>query len=425
MAKHSYAAAERFILSREFFGMKLGLENITEFLASVGCPQNRYRTVHIAGTNGKGSVAAMLASVLQHAGYKTGLFTSPHLVDLRERIRVNGRKIPKPSVQAFINAYRQVLSKRKLSFFEVVTALALYHFWKVGVDIAVIETGLGGRLDATNVLTPLATVVTDISYDHVEILGSSLEKIAWEKAGIIKPATPHVIGIIPPEARRVMTTQCRQRKAPLVALRKNEFHIDRKAMTLDFSSNGFSCHEVTPSLYGVHQLKNAALALKVVSVLRENGVTIPNSAVREGLARTTWHGRFQVVKRRGKPTLVFDVCHNASGVKAFVESFRTRFPGRKTHIITGFVKRKPHQQMFDMLATIAEDFALVPLNTKRSTDLEELWRQITWPPLPVTRFPSLSSAYRSLLKTCPPDDTISIVGSHFLVGEFFKKYGWA
>ena len=163
MRKHTYVSAEKFILSREFFGMKLGLDNITEFLDDIGSPQLQYLTVHIAGTNGKGSTASLLASVLRAAGYKTGLFTSPHLVSLRERIRVNGRMISTRSVAAFIDRHRKELTRRKLSFFELVAAMALDHFQRSGVDIAVIETGLGGRLDATNVLAPILTIITDIS----------------------------------------------------------------------------------------------------------------------------------------------------------------------------------------------------------------------------------------------------------------------
>lgn len=423
MPKHSYAAAEKFILSREFFGMKLGLENITAFLKSIGSPHTKYKTIHIAGTNGKGSVAAMLEAILRSAGYKTGLFTSPHLVDLRERIKVKGRRIPQPSVVAFIDRYRPELVKRKLSFFEVVTALALYYFQRAHVDVAVIETGLGGRLDATNVLSPLLTIATDISRDHMEILGSSLKKIAREKAGIIKPSVPHLIGLLPSEAEQVMGRQCRKQGAPFFRLEGQEFTIHRRAMQLDFKSNGLAFEKLSPCLYGLHQLTNSALALKAASILNEDGLSIPKDAAQEGLERTHWPGRFQVIERRGRPTLVFDVCHNAPGVAAFVESFQIRFPRKKAYVITGFVKRKEHQVMFDLLASITQQFAVVPLKTKRSTDLKELFAAIDWRSVPVRRYGSLSTAYRRLLKTCRVDDTIVVIGSHFLVGEFFERFG--
>ncbi|MFQ6008195.1 MAG: bifunctional folylpolyglutamate synthase/dihydrofolate synthase [Candidatus Zixiibacteriota bacterium] len=423
MLKHSYAAAERFILSREFFGMKLGLRNITSFLESIGSPQTKYRTIHIAGTNGKGSVAAMLDSILRAEGYKTGLYTSPHLIDFRERIKVNGRKIPKLSVAVFINRFRQELVKRKLSFFEVVTALALYHFFRTRVDVAVLETGLGGRLDATNVLSPLLTITTDISRDHMEILGSSLRRIAKEKAGIVKRGVPHVIGFIPREAEQVFYDRCSRQRAPLYRIDRSEFKMYPPLMRLDFQSNGLSVKNFTPSLYGVHQLKNTAVVLKAVSVLNQDGLSISKLAVRQGLVNVHWPGRFQVAHRKGKPTIIFDVGHNAAGIAAFVESFQIRFPGKKAYIITGFVKRKEHQAIFDCLAVIAKSYAVVPLKTKRSTDLKELFATINWRGIPSQRFGSLESAYRRLMKTCCADDIIIIIGSHFLVGEFFEKFG--
>jgi len=421
--RHSYASAERFILSREFFGMKLGLENITAFLDSIGSPQSQYKSIHIAGTNGKGSVAAMLDAVLRANGYKTGLFTSPHLVDVRERIKVNGRKITQPAVVAFVDRFRRELSKRKLSFFEVVTALALYYFYRTRVDVAVIETGLGGRLDATNVLLPLLTITTDISRDHIEILGSSLRKIAWEKAGIIKASVPHLIGLLPNEAERIIHTQCRKRKAPFHRLSRREFRTYPRSMQLDFKSNGLTVDGLTPSLYGVHQLKNTALVLKAVSILDDDGLSISKEAVQEGLVQTHWPGRFQVVQRKGKPTLVFDVGHNAAGVAAFAESFRLRFPDKKAYVVTGFVKHKDHQAMFDSLASMAKFYAVVPLKTKRSADLTELFTTIDWRGVPVKRYGSPASAFTSLLKICRADDIIVVVGSHFLVGEFFERLG--
>ncbi len=423
MPKHSYVSAERFILSREFFGMKLGLENITGFLASIGSPQNNYPTIHISGTNGKGSTAAMIASILQEQGYKTGLFTSPHLVTLRERIRVNGRKIPKPSVVAFIDRYRKILQERKLSFFEVITALGLYYFDKVRVDVAVIETGLGGRLDATNVLKPLITITTDISRDHVEILGSGLRKIAREKAGIMKPGVPHLVGMIPETTRDVFRKRSEQINSPLYLLSPEEFIAIPNRNRLDFIANGWTVTGLQPGLYGAHQLKNAALVVKAVSLAHARNLRISKRAIRNGLKKTRWLGRFQVIERKRLPTLVFDVCHNTGGVQAFVNAFTTRFPGRKAHIITGFVKRKEHQKMFDLLGQVAEKFYLVPLATHRTTNIDELCTTINWRNVPYSKYPSLQKAYERVRKTSHRDDIIAIIGSHFLVGEFFERFG--
>ncbi len=421
MPRHSYLSAERYILSREFFGMKLGLENITEFLESIHSPQNNYKTIHIAGTNGKGSTAVMLASILESQGYKTGLFTSPHLVSLRERITVNGRKIPKTSICKFVNQHRKILSKRKLSFFEVITAMALYYFDRANIDVAVIETGLGGRLDASNVLKPEITITTNISKDHMEILGSSLSKIANEKAGIIKTGVPHVIGMLPDSAKNVMIKRCKTKNAPLHILKKSEFKTYISTNKLDFISNGYSVKNLKPQMYGLHQLRNSALVVKAASVLNDNGLKINKKAVREGLAKASWPGRFQVIERKTKPTLVFDVCHNTGGVTAFVDSIKNRFPNKKAHIITGVVKRKEHQKMFDLFGQLTDCFHLVPLATHRTTDLDELCENINWHNRTIIKHKSLRTAYKKVLKSSDSDDIIIIVGSHYLVGEFIDK----
>jgi dihydrofolate synthase/folylpolyglutamate synthase len=422
MPKHTYEAAEKFILSREFFGMKLGLENITDFLIQLNSPQNNYHTIHISGTNGKGSTAAMLASVLHEQGYKTGLFTSPHLVSLRERVKVNGRKISRPSVSLFIDRNRKLLTKRKLSFFELITAMALDYFSRCKVDIAIIETGLGGRLDASNVLNPLLTITTDISYDHVEILGQSITKIANEKAGIVKPGTPHLIGLLPNQAVNVFERKAKRIKSPLIKLSKKDFKFDLFKMSCDFRSNGMNITDLRPSLLGIHQLKNSVLAMKAVSVLRNLGYKVSQKAIINGLKSTVWHGRFQVVNYKWKPDHVFDVSHNTAGIKAFVDSFKLLYPNKKAYIITGFVKRKEHQKIFNYLSEIAHSYSLVPLSTRRSTDIKELIDKIDFKNIPYKKYNSLEKAYSKLLKMSQFDDIIIIIGSHYLVGEFFGKY---
>lgn len=422
MKQHTYETAERYILSREFFGMKLGLDNIRSFLDEIGTPQHDYLTIHISGTNGKGSTAAMLASVLQAAGYKTGLFTSPHLVSFRERARVNNRLIPKQTITSFINKYRSKLTRRKLSFFELTTALSLYYFSRANVDIAVIETGLGGRLDATNVLNPILTVTTEISRDHIEILGNSIPKIAKEKAGIIKQNTPHLIGVLPDSSANVFKYTCHKRNAPLIRLQPSDYTIDTDNQKITFSHNGFSLNNITPALSGIHQLQNTALVVRALVLLKEQGLKISKKAIREGIASTRWPARFQVIPMRGKPLHVFDVSHNFTGVTSFVESFKKKFPGQKAYIITGFVKRKEHQKMFNALAQIARMYALVPLSTKRTTDINELIQTLDFKKVPYKKFGKLDTAYGNMLKTCTPDDILIILGSHYLVGEFFKAY---
>jgi dihydrofolate synthase/folylpolyglutamate synthase len=291
------------------------------------------------------------------------------------------------------------------------------------VDIAVIETGLGGRLDATNVLTPLLTITTDIDRDHVEILGDSLEAIAAEKAGIIKPRVPHLVGLLPPEAGRVIRSVCRRRQSPMTRLYRKDFAA-RADNGFDFKAAEMPLDGLKPALPGAHQIRNAALALKALAVLRRSGVKVSRSAARKGLTRVEWPGRFQVLRRESGPTLVLDVCHNLGGVRAFVDAFAAQFNGRRGHLIVGFVKRKPHQAMFDALAEVAADYSVVPLATRRSTDLDELQERLNWQGVPWRRFGSLRAAYNKLLKSCDQDDIIGVVGSHFLVGEFLKMNGW-
>lgn len=418
----SYASAEKYILSREFFGMKLGLENITEFLDIIGTPQNSYKTIHISGTNGKGSTANMLAKILEYQGYKVGLFTSPHLVSFRERAKVNGKLIPKQSVSGFISRNKKLLSKMKLSFFELTTALALDHFHRQKVDIAVIETGLGGRLDATNVLKPILTITTDISKDHMEILGSSITKIAYEKAGIIKTGTPHLIGLMPQSAVNVFKKRAKVKKSKLIKLKRSEFKHNEKNLSLDFKDKNLNIKNLKPALIGTHQLKNTTLVLKAISVLKDHGLKISRRSVVEGIKNTHWAGRFQIERFKNKPLHILDVTHNAAGMVAFIDSFKKKFPDKKAHILTGFVKRKEHQKLFNSLSEIAVDYSLVPLSTKRSTDLNELIGQINFRGIPYKKYGSLRTAYTKLLKTVADDDIIVIIGSHYLVGEFITKF---
>lgn len=403
--------------------MKLGLENIMEFLHTLENPQDKYKTVHIAGTNGKGSTAAMLASIFKADGYKTGLYTSPHLVDFRERIQVNGEKIRKAAVVEFISLHKKVLQKRKLTFFEVVTALAFKYFADSNVDVAIIETGLGGRLDATNVLSPNLTITTDIDFDHTEILGSTIQKISREKAGIIKSGKPHLVGLLPKQALKVFSDKCREMKSPLVKLGDIQMIPDAKKMSLGFSDRSLSVSQIVPALYGPHQLKNTALVLKAASIFRENGLFVSKKAVLEGIRKTNWPGRFQIVSAPDKPTLVLDVAHNPGGIRAFVESFKIRFPKKKALLLAGFVKKKNHQAIFDRLGEIAREYALAPLKTQRSADTSELVKTVNFRGVLANKFGSVAAGFNYLTKKADSDDIISVVGSHYLVGEFLEKFG--
>ena len=290
--------------------------------------------------------------------------------------------------------------------------------------MAVIETGLGGRLDATNVLNPALTVITDISFDHAEILGPTLKDIAGEKAGIIKPGVPTVVGSLPRAARKVIAARCRELGSPFVPLKPDEVRIDRASQTLESNISGLRFGHLAPSLPGVHQLKNTTLVLKAIEVLRQSGFDIRKAEVKTGLETTDWPGRFQVVPGgSARPTAVLDVCHNAAGARAFVDTFRKTFPSRRAQTIVGFVRRKPHQELIDLLAPITEQFWLVPLASKRSVDTVELMRTANWHSVPVKRTAQLRTAWRQVCKDATPDDIVAVIGSHYLVGEYLSHHG--
>jgi len=287
----------------------------------------------------------------------------------------------------------------------------------------VIEVGLGGRLDATNVLNPLLTITTDISFDHMEILGDTLEKISSEKGGIIKTGVPHVTGILPQAAAEVLNRICEERHAPLHRVEIERLRIAENGSSFEYHSGDLAVRNIRPSLPGDHQFKNAAVVLEAIEILRERGIKVPVQAIRRGIAGTAWRGRFQVIERRGKPTVILDVCHNAAGALAFAKTFAQRYPGARLPMIVGFVQKKEHQLMFDALSTVASEYLLVPLKTKRTILLEELMQNIDFRGVPVRRCRSLAGAYGALVKHAQSDDIIPVIGSHYLVGEFLSRYG--
>ena len=268
------------------------------------------------------------------------------------------------------------------------------------------------------------TIITDISFDHGEILGSTLSDIAGEKAGIIKSGVPTVIGSQSRNAKSVIATRCRQLGSPLVLLTRDDVRINRSTQTLESNIKGLRFEHLAPSLPGGHQLKNTALVLKAIETLRHGGFDIRKADVKTGLETTDWPGRFQVVpKGPDSPTVVLDVCHNSGGIKAFVDTFRKTFPRRQAQMIIGFVRRKPHQEMIDLLASITEQFWLVPLASKRSVDTVELMKSANWNGVPVKRVAQLRTAWRQVLKCTAPDDIVTVIGSHYLVGEYLSRYG--
>jgi dihydrofolate synthase / folylpolyglutamate synthase len=353
----TYPQAIQFLYQLRFFGTKLGLENTFRLAELAGNPHRRLRFIHVAGTNGKGSTCAMLESIYRAAGWRVGLFSSPHLVSFRERIQVDRVQISEADVVRFTEEIRGYLSAFPVSghptFFEVVTIMALRYFVEQGCELVIWETGLGGRLDATNIVTPLASVITNIQFDHEKWLGRTLAEIAFEKAGIVKPGLPVVTATDAPEALEVIQNTAARQQAPLSRVRM----VDTTLPPLD---------TVTLPLLGDHQRMNAALALAVIRVLQPQ---LPVSAerMRRGLSEVCWPGRLQLVTTPSGNTLLLDGAHNPAGAQTLRRAVAQHFPGRRPALILGILRDKDWMAMCHILAPMAARVLLVPVASERTT----------------------------------------------------------
>jgi dihydrofolate synthase / folylpolyglutamate synthase len=387
----TYEESLVWLYSTQQFGIKLGLENIRSLLQALGDPQQRLAFLHVAGTNGKGSVCAMLDSILRAAGHRTGLYTSPHLVDFRERIRVDGRKIPAEAVRRGLEILRKLAADwtHSPTFFELATALALRHFAEADCEFVVLETGMGGRLDATNAVVPLASVITPVALDHTRWLGTTLSEVAWEKAGIIKPKVPVISARQEPEA------------AAVIISRAEELGCSLKWIEAPLDG-------VELGLRGGHQRENAAVA---VAALEAAGLKIPADAVAQGLRDICWPGRFQIVAER----LVLDGCHNPHAAARLLMNWREVFGAEKAAIIFGALADKDFHAMLEILAPISREVCFVPVRSERSAAPETLASACA---LPHRVFASVREALDAT------QGRTLVTGSLFLVGEVLELLGF-
>jgi dihydrofolate synthase/folylpolyglutamate synthase len=399
------------------FGIKLGLETIERILSGLGDPHLTYRTIHIAGTNGKGSVAAMLSTILQAAGYRVGRYTSPHLERFNERICIDNVPISNADVTI---AYERVAGTRNLdrqpTFFEFATAMALYEFGRRDVDWAVIETGMGGRLDATNVLVPELTIITNISLEHREYLGHTIAAIAYEKAGIIKPRIPLVTGVRQPSARQVVLDQTRRNQAPTFMLGP-DFHC-RKQRSGMFTYYGIAqtFRNLKLTLAGDHQIANAALALAACEVLiRAAGVSLPPETITRALAATTWPGRLEIVRHR--PDVVLDGAHNLIAARALARHLRSHYAGRRITMVVGILDDKPSEAILKDLASACERMVVTQPKIDRANSAERLSLMAKKYLADVITIDDVGQAVKLALATANGNDVICIAGSLYVVGE--------
>ena len=359
---------------------KADLDNTIAICNLLNNPQNSFKSIHIAGTNGKGSVSHMIASVMQSAGYKTGLYTSPHLKDFRERIKINGKMIPKKKVTAFIEENKKAFDRIKPSFFEMTVGLAFQYFKEEQIDVAIVETGLGGRLDSTNIINPVLSVITNISNDHSALLGDTLEKIAVEKAGIIKRKIPVIIGQTQEKIKHVFIAKAEKEKAPIQFADKlfqinNLRHKNglRPLFVVDvFRNNKIYLKDISCELTGNYQAKNIATVLQSIEILNNIGYSMEEKIVRKGIEKvitnTGLNGRWQILQQ--KPLTICDIGHNEDGIKQVLDQIK-KTPHDKLHFVLGMVNDKDIEAIMRLLPKSAV-YYFCKANVPRGMDAREL-----------------------------------------------------
>ena len=400
----------------EWRGSRPGLARVRELLHRLGDPQDGLQFVHIAGTNGKGSTAAMLASILRAAGYTTGLFTSPYLERFAERMQVNGVPVPDAEFAAVCEALQPCIAAMDdpPTEFELVTAAAMLWFRRRGCDVVVLEVGLGGRLDATNVIAaPACAVITNIGLDHTEILGDTLEQIAREKAGILKPGTRAVSYPQTPEVRAVLHEICAQRGIPLTEA--DAATIVPLTDGVDGQTFTYRGAEYTLPLLGAHQLRNAAVALETVTALRARGWRIPDAAVRAGLAQVRWPARFELLRRA--PWFVLDGGHNPQCIEALVQNIDDYLKGRELTILTGVLGDKDFHCMYKNVAPYAKEFITITPANPRAMPAEGLADYLRQFGKPVTACNVVEDGVRLAIEHAGENGVVLCYGSLYMIGD--------
>jgi dihydrofolate synthase / folylpolyglutamate synthase len=403
-----------YLFGLEQFGIKFGLDNISAIVARLGHPERAFRSVHIAGTNGKGSVTAMIDAALRAAGHRSARYTSPHLVDLAERFVIDGHPVAEDALVAAVAGVRDAIDGLRAdggldvqpTFFEVTTAVALDLFRRAGVDVAVLEVGLGGRLDATNVVSRpnvVATAITSIAFDHQMYLGTTLREIAIEKAGIIKPGVPVVVGPLEPEAAAAIDEIAASRGASVIR------------------ANARDCDGLAVGLAGAHQRSNAAVAMRVLQLLDTRGISVSGQAIAAGLAHPQWPGRLDVRRLADGREILLDAAHNPAGA-ASLASYLLEEGGEPRPLVFAAMRDKDVAGMFAALLPAVGTLILTRASNARSADPESLAEQARAiaPALAIVIAPALGDALDAAWRTSP---RIVVAGSIFLLGDVMKRVG--
>jgi dihydrofolate synthase/folylpolyglutamate synthase len=413
----SYQEAIQFLYRLQRYGIRPGLEVIHGLMEVLGRPHQKFKSVHVGGTNGKGSTCAMLASILRAAGYRVGLYTSPHLIDFTERIRIDGVPIPQESVATLTEYVRGMVSPTvSPTLFEFTTAMAFLYFAQRQVDLAVVEVGMGGRFDASNVLGPLVSVITNVDYDHESFLGTTLSQIAGEKAGIIKPYIPVVTAASHPEAIRVIEKACYQKKAGLTLLGREVWVDGRLPEDFDYHGRKMTLRNLSCPLLGRHQIINAGTALAAFEVLGSSGMGWVESSIREGLRAVRWDGRLEVFKR--EPLVLLDGAHNPAGARvlgSFLSETKQVRKGRLVLVI-GILADKNISGILNELVPFSDEVILTRPDFSGAASLENLKKALQDFSIPVTAVESISDAVAFAMGRLLPQDVLCITGSLYTVG---------
>lgn len=420
----NYIRAIDYLFGLQKFGIKLGLSNITSLLRYMGNPEKKLNCIHVGGTNGKGSTCAFLLSILKQSGYRAGLYTSPHLVDFAERIRINDKEISRTRVAALTEDIRFLCKQKSLShitFFEAATAMAFKYFADEKADPVIVEVGMGGRYDATNVITPMISIITTINVDHQHYLGSTLAEIAREKAGIIKQDVPLVSGVRETAIKNYFKKVCTKYHAPFYQLgssiqcRKTGFN------TFTFAGMGMRLQDVQCGLAGDHQLRNASLAITAAELLNKQSYNVPQASILKGIKEVRWPGRMEIIRKN--PTIVLDGAHNPEGWRALKRSLLNDFTYGHLYLVLGIMEDKNVKTMLKILTPGAHTVIFCRPGITRAAQKERIENFIRFSEHKkvFSWVEKSSEALKKILNLASKKDLICITGSLFLIGEI-KEY---
>jgi len=422
----NYDEALKYISNTNRFGMKLGLETITKLLELLGNPQENLNIIHVAGTNGKGSVCSFISNILIDGGYSVGLYTSPYLENFTERIRVDKKEIPRDEVARIVQLIDEKISimlKEGYSSpteFEIVTAMAFYYYNYCKVDYVVLEVGLGGRYDATNVInSSLVSVITSISLDHIGVLGNTVPKIAYEKAGIIKENGAAIVYGQKREAEEVIKDICKQKNAEFIGVEFGSIEVvksDVKSQVFNYTSSDFKYENIEIALIGEHQMKNSVLAINTIEYLNKNyKINISIDNIKSGLLKTEWPGRIEVIKE--KPLFIIDGAHNLDGAKSLAKVLEKNFSGKKGILIIGMLKDKDVDSVLEVLTPYFKKVVATYPVSDRSMEPELLKEKISKYVEDVVAIENINGAVEYAIGKSTEDDVIIAAGSLYMIGS--------